>query len=132
MTSAGEFLRSRAPRIFWFFVSLLIVSTAAYIWRDAHSLVGRLSAMPIITLFVLHWAMAQRNIDLAEVRIAALIGPVTAGGFLILFAWTLSFIRTDGGALHPSYWPIGLAALLIEWELARRAILGLSRLTYRT
>jgi hypothetical protein len=63
--------------------------------------------------------------------LAALIGPVVAMGFLIAFAATLGLIRSDDGALHAGYWPLGLAALLIEWELARRAILGLSRLTYR-
>jgi hypothetical protein len=61
---------------------------------------------------------------------AALIGPVVAMGFLIVFAATLSLIRSDDGVLHPGYWPLALAAVLIEWELARRAILGLSRLTY--
>lgn len=127
----GEFLRQRAPRIVLFFISLLIVSTVAHVWHDAHSLVGRLSALPLVPLFVLHWAVNERRVDLGELRTAALIGPAVAGGFLILFAWTLGFIRSDSGALHPAYWPIGLAALLVEWELARRAILALSRLTYR-
>ena len=127
----GGFLRNRATRILLFFVSLAIVSTVAHVWRDAHSLVGRLSALPLVPMFVLHWAVNARRADLGELRVAALIGPVVAGGFLLLFAWTLSCIRTDAGVLHPLYWPIGLAALLIEWELARRAILGLSRLTYR-
>jgi hypothetical protein len=43
---------------------------------------------------------------------------------------TQSFIRADSGALHPLYWPIGLAAVS-RMGLARRAILGLSRLIYR-
>src|SRR4029079_1797108 len=68
--SALEFLRERGPRIGWFFVSLLIVSSVAYIWRDAHSLVGRLSALPLVPLFVLHWAVNERRVDLAELRLA--------------------------------------------------------------
>lgn len=128
---AVEFLRARAPRIAWFFVSLLIVSAVAYLWRDAHTLVGRLSAMPLITLFVLHWASGERRVDAGELRLAGLIGPVAAMGFLILFTFSLGLIRSDAGALHPLYWPLGLAMLLIEWELARRAIRALSRLTYR-
>jgi hypothetical protein len=126
-----EFLRDRAPRIFWFFVSLAIVSAVAYAFRDAHSLVGRLSALPLVPLFVLHWAVNARRADLAELRVAALIGPVAAGAFLIVFALSLSLIRDDIGALHPGYWLIGPAMLLIEWELTRRLILRLSRLTYR-
>jgi hypothetical protein len=129
--SIAEFLRARAARIFWFFVSLLIVTSVAYVWRDTHSLVGRLSAMPLITLFVLHWAMNDRRVDRSELPIAALLGPVAAMGFLILFTYSLGLIRSDAGILHSAYWPIGLAMLLVEWELARRAILALSRLTYR-
>jgi hypothetical protein len=129
--SALEFLRERGPRIGWFFVSLLIVSSVAYIWRDAHSLVGRLSALPLVPLFVLHWAVNERRVDLAELRLAARVGPVTAGAFLILFAISLGVIRSDAGDLHPLYWPIGLGLLLLEWELTRRLILGLSWLTYR-
>jgi hypothetical protein len=126
-----DFLRERAPRIVWFIVSLLIVSAVAYAFRDAHSLVGRLSALPLVLLFVLHWAVNQRRVDLSELRIAALIGPVAAGAFLILFGFSLAFIRSDAGELHPLYWPIGFALLLAEWELTRRLILGLSRLSYR-
>ena len=125
------FLRERGPRVFWFFVSLLIVSLVAYRWSDAHSLVGRLSALPLVPLFVLHWAVNERRADLGELRVAALIGPVAAGAFLILFTLSLGFLRSDAGELHPGYWPIGLAILLIEWELTRRLILILSRLTYR-
>jgi hypothetical protein len=130
-TVAPGFLRDRGPRIFWFFVSLLIVSSVATIWRDAHTLVGRLSALPLVPLFVLHWAVNERRADLGELRVAALIGPVVVMGFLFAFSVTLSFIRTDDGVLHAAYWPAGMAALLAEWELARQAILGLSRLTYR-
>jgi hypothetical protein len=129
--TAPDFLRDRGPRIFWFFVSLLIVSLVATIWRDAHTLVGRLSALPLVPLFVLHWAVNERRADLGELRLAALIGPVVAMGFLFAFAFTLSFIRTDDGVLHAAYWPAGMAALLLEWELARQAVLGFSRLTYR-
>ena len=125
-----EFLRTRAPRIFWFFVSLLIVTLVAHIWRDAHSLVGRLSALPLVPLFVLHWANA-RGIDRNELPVAALLGPLVAMGFLIVFGFSLGLIRGDDGNLHPLYWPLGLAMLLAEWELARRAILLLSRLSYR-
>lgn len=129
--SPSKFLRQRSARIVWFFVSLSIVSVVAYAWRDAHTLVGRLSALPLVPLFVLHWAVNERRADLGELRVASLIGPVVAMGFLVAFAATLGLIRGDDGVLHPGYWPLGLAALLIEWELARRAILGLSRLTYR-
>jgi hypothetical protein len=125
------FLRYRAARIFWFTVSFAIVSSVAYTWRDAHSLLGRLSALPLVPLFVLHWAVNERRADLSELRVSSLIGPVAAGAFLVLFALSLALIRTDAGELHPSYWPIGLAMLLIEWELTRRLILGLSALTYR-
>ena len=131
VVTLSEFLRERGPRIAWFFVSLLIVSTVAYVWRDAHSLVGRLSALPLVPLFVLHWAVNERRIDLAELRVSALMGPVTAGAFLIVFTISLGFIRSDAGELHPLYWPIGFALLLLEWELTRRLILGLSRLSYR-
>jgi hypothetical protein len=127
----SNFLRDRAPRILWFFVSLAIVSSVAYAFGDAHSLVGRLSALPLVPLFVLHWAVNQRGLDLAELRVSALVGPLAAGVFLILFTLSLGLIRSDAGALHPGYWPIGLAMLLVEWELTRRLILGLSRLTYR-
>jgi len=127
----AEFLRARAARIFWFFVSLLIVTLAAYIWRDAHSLIGRLSALPLITLFVLHWAVQERRVDLDELPVAALLGPVAAMGFLIVFTFSLGLIRSNAGALHPLYWPIGLAMLFAEWELTRRAILVLSGLSYR-
>ena len=136
-----SFLRDRAPRIVWFLVSLVIVSSAAYWFRDAHSLVGRLGALPLVPLFVLHWAVNERRVDLAELRVSALIGPVAAGAFLILFTLSLGLIRTDAGELgagelgagelHAGYWPMGLAMLLIEWELTRRLILWLSRLTYR-
>jgi hypothetical protein len=129
--SLSTFLRDRAQRIFWFFVSFAIVSLAAYAWSDAHSLVGRLSALPLVPLFVLHWAVNERRVDLEELRTSALIGPVAAMGFLFLFAYSLSFIRTDAGALHPWYWVIGTALLLAEWELTRRVIVGLSLLTYR-
>src|SRR5262249_13584032 len=98
---------------------------------DAHSLVGRLSALPLVPLFVLHWAVNARRADLDELRIAALIGPVAVMGFLFLFGFTLGFIRTADGVLSLWYWPVGLAALLIEWELTRLAIIGISRLTYR-
>jgi hypothetical protein len=125
------FLRERGPRIFWFFVSLAIVSSVAYVWRDAHSLVGRLSALPLVPLFVLHWAVNERQIDLFELRISALIGPVAAGAFLILFTFSLGFIRSNTGELHPFYWPAGLAMLLLEWELTRRLILGLAVASYR-
>jgi hypothetical protein len=131
VVALSEFLRERGPRIGWFFVSLLIVSSVAYLWHDAHSLVGRLSALPLLPLFVLHWAVNERRVDLAELRVSALIGPVAAGAFLILFAISLGALRSDAGELHPLYWPIGLALLLLEWELTRRLILGLSRLTYR-
>jgi hypothetical protein len=127
----GEFLRARAARIALFFVTLLIVTLVATIFRDASSLVGRLSALPLIPLFVLHLAMSGRRADLVELRVAALIGPVVAMGFLIVFGFSLSLIRSDAGELHRLYWPVGLAMLLAEWELARRAILVLSRLTYR-
>jgi hypothetical protein len=127
----AEFLQARASRIFWFFVSLLIVTVAGYIWRDAHSLVGRLSALPLITLFILHWAVNERRIDLDELPVAALLGPVTAMGFLIVFTFSLGLIRSDTGAPYPLYWPIGLAMLLAEWELTRRSVLVLSGLTYR-
>ncbi len=126
-----DFLRDRGERIFWFVVSFLIVSLVAYAFADAHSLVGRLSALPLVPLFVLHWAVNARRADLGELRIAALIGPVAVMGFLLVFAGTLGFIRTADGVLSPWYWPIGLAALLIEWELTRLAIIGISRLTYR-
>jgi hypothetical protein len=126
-----DFLRERAARILWFFVSLAIVSLVAYVFRDAHSLVGRLSALPLVPLFVLHWAVNERRVDLAELRMSALIGPVAAGVFLILFTLSLALIRTDAGELHSGYWSIGLAMLLIEWELTRRLILTLARLTYR-
>ncbi|HKP13977.1 MAG TPA: hypothetical protein VJZ91_17780 [Blastocatellia bacterium] len=126
-----RFLRDQAARIFWFMVSLAIVSWVAYTWPDAHSLVGRLSALPLVPLFVLHSAVSQRRADLSELRISSLIGPVAAGAFLFLFTLSLGLIRTDAGDLHPAYWPIGLAMLLIEWELTRRLILGLSALTYR-
>ena len=130
-TGVADFLRERGARIFWFFVSLVIVSTVAYVFRDAHSLVGRLSALPLVPLFVLHWAVNERRVDLAELRVAALIGPAAAGAFLIAFTLSLGLIRSDAGELHPFYWPLGLALLLIEWELTRRLILLLSRLTYR-
>lgn len=126
-----EFLRDRAPRIFWFLVSLAIVSGVAYALRDAHSLIGRLSALPLVPLFVLHWAVSARRTDLAEVHVAALLGPVTAGAFLIMFTISLGFLRPGAGDLHPAYWPLGIAALLLEWELTRRLILGLAALTYR-
>jgi hypothetical protein len=126
-----NFLRDRAARIFWFCTSLAVVSFVAYAFHDAHSLVGRLSALPLVPLFVLHWAVNERRIDLAELRLAALIGPVAAGAFLVLFALSLGLIRSDFGELHAAYWPIGLAALLIEWELTRRLILWLSLMTYR-
>jgi hypothetical protein len=125
------FLRERRQRIGWFFVSLAIVSVVAYVFRDAHSLVGRLSALPLVPLFVMHFAVNERRVDLAELRVSALIGPVAAGAFLIAFTLSLALIRTDAGELHPGYWPLGLALLLIEWELTRRLILALSRLTYR-
>jgi hypothetical protein len=35
-------------------------------------------------------------------------------------------------ALHSGYWPIGLALLLVEWELTRRLILRLSERTIQT
>jgi hypothetical protein len=133
-TVAGRspgFLRDRAARILWFMVSLGIVSAVAYTWRDAHSMVGRLSALPLVPLFVLHWAVNEREVDLFELRVSSLIGPVAAGAFLVLFTLSLGLIRTDAGELHPGYWPIGLAMLLIEWELTRRLILALSALTYR-
>ena len=126
------FLRQRGPRVFWFFVSLLIVSLVAYRWSDAHSLVGRLSALPLVPLFVLHWAVNERRVDLSELRVSALIGPVAAGVFLIVFTVSLGFIRSDSGELHPGYWPIGLVLLPLEWGLTRRLILMLSRLTYRS
>jgi hypothetical protein len=127
-----DFLSERAPRIFWFFVSLSLVSAAAYVLRDAHSLIGRLSALPLVPLFVLHWAVGARRADLAELQLSALIGPVAAGAFLIMFTISLGFLRSDAGDLHAAYWPIGIATLLVEWELTRRLILGLSALTYRT
>jgi hypothetical protein len=126
-----EFIRDRMPRILLFLVSLSIVSILAYVLRDAHSLVGRLSALPLVPLFVLHWAVGQRRMDLAELRLSALIGPVAAGAFLVFFAWSLGFIRTDAGELHPLYWPLGAGLLLAGWELNRRMILGLARLSYR-
>ncbi len=129
--SAGDFLRDRGPRIFWFFVSFLIVSLVAYFAADAHSLVGRLSALPLVPLFVLHWAVNARRVDLDELRLSTLIGPVAVMGFLFLFAWSLGFIRTGAGALHAWYWPAGLAMLLVQWELTRLVIIGMSRLTYR-
>lgn len=127
----AEFLRARAPRIFWFLLSLAIVTLVSHVWRDASALVGRLSALPLVTLFVLHWAANSRNVDLKELPVAALLGPLVAMGFLIVFGFSLSLIRSNAGALHPLYWPVGLAMLFVEWELARRAILVLSRLTYR-
>jgi hypothetical protein len=80
---------------------------------------------------VLHWAVNERRVDLVELRVAALIGPVAAGAFLIVFAFSLGLVRNDTGELHPLYWPIGIATLLAEWELTRRLVLGLARLTYR-
>ena len=127
-----NFIRDRAPRILWFFLSLAIVSWVAYAARDAHSLVGRLSALPLVPLFVLHWAVEARRADPAELRAAALIGPVAAGAFLVLFTMSLGLIRSDTGELHAGYWPIGLALLVAEWELTRRLILWLSRKTVRT
>lgn len=124
-----DFLRDRVPRILWFFLSLAIVSWVAYAARDAHSLVGRLSALPFVPLFVLHWAVESRRADPAELRAAALIGPVAAGAFLVLFSVSLGLIRNDMGELHAGYWPIGLALLLAEWELTRRLILWLARRT---
>jgi hypothetical protein len=124
------FLRDRAARIFWFFVSFVIVTLTAHAFADAHSLVGRLSALPLVPLFLLHWAVNARRADLDELRIAALIGPAVVMVFLFAFVVTLGFIRTDAGALRPGYWPFGLFALLIEWELTRLAIVGVARLTY--
>jgi hypothetical protein len=126
-----DFLRDRAPRIRWFVVSLVIVSSVAYAFRDAHSLIGRLSSLPLVPLFVLHWAVNERGVDLAELRVAAVIGPLAAGAFLVLFTLSLGLIRTDAGELHSAYWPIGLGMLLVEWELTRRLILALSSLSYR-
>jgi hypothetical protein len=126
-----DFLRDRAPRIFWFFVSLAIVSGVAYAFEEAHSLVGRLSSLPLVPLFVLHWAVNERRIDLGELRLSAVIGPLAAGTFLVVFALSLGLVRSDTGELHPGYWPLGLGMLLIQWELTRRLVLGLSRLTYR-
>lgn len=125
------FLRERALRILLFFASLAIVSVVAHVFRDAHSLVGRLSALPLVPLFVLHLAVKQRGAGLSEMRVSALIGPVAAGAFLALFASSLAFIRTDAGDLLPGYWPLGIAMLLLGWELTRRLILGLSDLSYR-
>ena len=125
-----DFAADRAPRVLLFFISFLVVSLVAYVWSDAHSLVGRLSALPLVPLFVLHWAVNARGADLGELRVAALIGPIAAGGFLFLFSYTLGFIRTDTSVLHPAYWAIGLAALLVEWELTRLTIIGMARLTY--
>jgi hypothetical protein len=126
------FLRDRAPRVFWFLVSFLIVSLAAHRWTDAHSLVGRLSALPLVPLFVLHWAVNARRVDLDELRLSAMVGPVAAMGFVFLFAFSLGFIRGGPAALHPWYWPIGIVLLLAEWELARRAVNAMARLSYRT
>ncbi len=126
----SSFAADRAPRVLLFFLSLLIVSLVAYAWADTHSLVGRLSALPLVPLFVLHWAVNARRTNLDELRLAALIGPVAAAGFLFLFSYTLGFIRSDAGLLHPWYWAIGLVAVLVEWELTRLAIIGLARLTY--
>src|SRR5581483_6213927 len=125
------FIADRAGRIALFFVSLVIVSAVAHVWSDAHSLVGRLSALPLVPLFVLHWAVNARRTDLDELPVAALLGPVGAAGFLFAYAFTLGFIRTDSGVLHPGYWPVGLAALLIEWELTRLAIIGMARMPSR-
>ena len=130
-TAPAVFLRERGARIGWFFVSLVIVSVVAYVFHDAHSLVGRLSALPLVPLFVLHWAVNERRINLIELRVSALIGPLAAGAFLIVFTLSLGLVRSDAAELHPLYWPVGLAMLLIEWELTRRLILLLSRLTYR-
>ena len=127
----SAFLRTRAPRIGLFFVSLLLVSIVAYVGRDAHSLVGRLSALPLIPLFVLHLAVRQPDADLGELRIAALLGPPVAGGFLLVFGGTLAFVRMIAEPAHPAYWLVGEAMLIAEWELARQAILRLSRLSYR-
>ena len=126
-----EFMRDRMPRILLFLVSLSIVSILAHVLRDAHSLVGRLSALPLVPLFVLHWAAGQRRIDLAELRLSALIGPVAAGAFLALYALFLGFVRDDSGDLHPYYWPVAIATLLTAWELTRRLILSLAAMTYR-
>jgi hypothetical protein len=114
-----------------FFVSLLLVSIVATIGRDAHSLVGRLSALPLIPLFVLHLAMRQTDADLGELRIAALLGPPVAGGFLLLFGGTLILVRIVAAPPSLGYWALGGLMLIAEWELARQAILRLSRLTYR-
>lgn len=127
----AAFLRARAPRILCFFVSLAIVSAVAHAFRDAHSLVGRLSALPLVPLFVLHLAVRERRAEIDEIRVSALLGPVAAGAFLAVFMLSLAFVRTGAGDLHPGYWPIGTAMLLACWELTRRLILGLSTLSYR-
>lgn len=126
-----DFIRDRMPRILLFFVSLSLVSVLAYVLRDAHSLVGRLSALPLVPLFVLHWAVSQRRVDLAELRLSALIGPVAAGVFLFVYALSLGLVRDDSGDLHRYYWPVAILALLAAWELTRRLILSLARATYR-
>lgn len=125
-----QFLRERAGRIFWFFVSLALVSAIAHAFRDAHSLVGRLSALPLVPLFVLHWAVDERRDDFSQIRVSAVIGPVAAGAFLLFFTASLGLVRSDAGELHPGYWPVGIGLLLIGWELTRRLILGLARLSY--
>jgi hypothetical protein len=127
----SEFMRSCAPRVGLFFASLLLVSIVAYVGRDAHSLVGRLSALPLIPLFVLHLAVKQSDADLGELRIAALLGPPVAGGFLLLFGGTLLFVRMIADPIGLTYWLVGVVMLIAEWALAWQVVLGVSRLTYR-
>ena len=75
-------------------------------------------------------AVNERRIDLAELRLSALIGPVTAGAFLIVFT-SRSVYPQRHGRVASALLADRFALLLLEWELTRRLILGLSRLSYR-
>jgi hypothetical protein len=108
-TTFAAFWRQRSGRIVLFGASLFALLLAAEVWDTAW--VGRLSALPIVPLFVLAGLAADQSGSLAAVRDTVLLGPGLAMLFVLALTGVLSSLDHGGAA----YWVPAIAALGAGW-----------------
>ena len=113
----GAFWWQRRWRVVLFGISLFALLVAAQIWDAAW--VGRLSALPIVPLFVLAGLAIDDADSLPAIRDTILLGPGLAMIFVLALTAFLASLDHAGGT---TYWAPAIIALAIGWTACFLAI----------
>jgi hypothetical protein len=131
--SHGELVSANALRILLFALAMALLLAVADALGDAHALVGRLGAFPLLPLFSLATiAEAEAAVGpglgrLAVVAPAMLLGLLLAMAFVRLYAGWL--MRLTHAGLSPARWTLAaLAGLIAGWLACGAVIAGAMRL----